>query len=176
MIKPNSIQHDKAARAKAWAFFFAACFFARPIMLIAEPPKKIVVDEMTDQEKKTMVEELLKEGDRLMEKKDYNLANATYESVFLIDSNRVEASKRIDQLKKKMVKEGVSETQLVTRIYDEEIDVRVKGYLVQAKVFMKQNKLAQARFNLQKALLINPLHGETNKLYKQVNEQLKRAA
>jgi len=30
-----------------------------------------------------MIKQLLTEGDRLTERKDYNLANATYESVFL---------------------------------------------------------------------------------------------
>ena len=123
-----------------------------------------------------MIQELLAEGDRLTERKDYNLANATYESIFLIEPHHLETSKRIDRLKKIMVKEGVSETQLVTRVYDEEIDMRVRQYLTQAKNLMKQDKLAQARFNLQKLLLINPLHEEANKLYKKVNEQLERAA
>jgi len=84
--------------------------------------------------------------------------------------------KRIDRLKKIMIKEGVSETQLVTRVYDAEIDIRVRQYLVQAKDLIQQGKLAQARFNLQKLLLINPLHEEANKLYKQVNQQSEPAA
>lgn len=144
--------------------------------LLAEPPKRVVIDEMNPEQKKAMIKQLLEEGDQLMEKKDYNLANATYESIFLIDAGHVETSKRIDQLKKKMIKEGVSETQLVTDIYDEEIDIRVKSYLFQAKEQIKKQRWAQARFNLQKALLVNPLHQETNNLYKQVNEHLKQAA
>lgn len=168
----------KSARSVIWLCGLAviAVFLFRPLAFAADSPKRIVVDEMTEEERKSMIDQLLQEGDRLAEKKDYNQANATYESVFLIDPGYVEASKRIDRLKKIMMKEGVSETQLVTRIYDQEIDMRVKSYLYQAKEFMKENKWAQARFNLQKALLINPLHEETNKLYKQVNEKLKKAA
>lgn len=147
-------------------------FFGYSLSFAEFAEKRPVVEEMSKEEKKTMTDQLLTEGDRLVENKDYNLANATYESVFLVEPGHIETSKRIDRLKKLMVKEGVSETQLVTRVYDQEIDIRAKRYLRQAKDFMKQSKLGQARFNLQKLLLINPLHEEANKLYKEVNQKL----
>ena len=72
------------------------------------PVKKgLVIEEMSPNEKKSMIEELLKEGDKLAEQKEYNQANATYETIFLIQPGNIDASKRIDRLKKKMMKEGV---------------------------------------------------------------------
>ena len=177
--KPRENNERHRAQSKAWAFFLLLVVFGpnlQPITFAENSVKRPIVEEMSPEEKTKMVNQLIDEGDRLTKQKDYNVANATYESIFLIDAGNVEASKRIDQLKKIMVKEGVSETQLVTQVYDVEIDIRVKNYLKQAKDLMKQGKLAQARFNLQKLLLINPLHAEANKLYEQVNKKLERAA
>ncbi len=166
-------------QAKAWVFFVLIAVYGPtlPSLTFADMnSERPVVEELSKEEKVSMMKQLLAEGDRLVERKDYNLANATYESIFLIEPGHIEASKRIDRLKKIMVKEGVSETQLVTRVYDQEIEIRVKRYLNQAKEMMKAGNLAHARFNLQKLLLINPLHEEANKLYKKLNRQLEHSA
>lgn len=162
-------------QAIAWVFFMSALsIFFFPLNLNSQVEKRPIVEEMSKEDKTEMLKALLAEGDRLAEQKDYNLANATYESVFLIEPGHVETSKRIDRLKKTMVKEGVSETQLVTRVYDEEIGARVRLYLTQAKKLIETGKLAQARFSLQKLLLIDPLHDEANQLYKQVNQNIQK--
>ncbi len=166
-------------QTKAWVFFVLIVICGpslHPLTFADMNSKRPVVEELSKEEKVSMMKQLLAEGDRLVERKDYNLANATYESIFLIKPGHIEASKRIDRLKKIMVQEGVSETQLVTRVYDQEIEIRVKQYLNQAKEMMKAGKLAQARFNLQKLLLIDPLHDEAGKLYKKLNQQLEHAA
>lgn len=165
-------------KLKPGLFFMCLCFlyFGYSLSFAELTERRPVVEEMSKEEKKSMIKQLLAEGDRLVENKDYNSANATYESVFLVEPGNIGTSKRIDRLRKIMVKEGVSETQLVTRVYDQEIDIRVKRYLKQAKDFMKQGKLGQARFNLQKLLLIDPLHDEANKRYKEVNQKLEHAA
>lgn len=168
-----------SAQMKAWVFLMllVVCGPSFHSLTFAEiSMRRPVVEELSKEEKVSMAKQLLSEGDRLVERKDYNLANATYESVFLVEPGHVEASRRIDRLKKIMVKEGVSETQLVTRVYDQEIEIRVEQYLNQAKKLIKDEKLAQARFNLQKLLLINPLHEEAGKLYKKLTQQLERAA
>ena len=41
----------------------------------------------------------------------------------------------------------------------------------QAKEFLADGKRNQARFTLQKLLLVNPLHQEANKLYKSLKEK-----
>ena len=140
------------------------------------PTSSTVAEELNPKEKQSMADQLLVEGDRYMEAKNYDLANATYESVFLLDPNHREASKRIDRLKKQMKKEGKSEAGLVTRVYDAEIDMRVRQYLKEAKESMANHKWGKARFTLQKLLLINPLNEEARKLYAEVNQKSERQA
>ncbi len=167
----------RRAQAKTWAFlwlflFSVVCLFLKTNQLVAAPAEKAVVkEELSKEDKKSMAKQLIAEGDRQAEEKNYNLANATYESVFLLEPNNIEASQRIDRLKKRMFKEGRSETELVTRVYDQEIEERTRVYLKQAKELITQGKRAQARFTLQKLLLIDPLHVEANKLYKDLKEK-----
>lgn len=157
-------------QAHAWIFLCLATILASgsDMLSLAAMSDSKVIEELTPAEKQSMIQELMAEGDRYADEKNYNLANAAYESVFLLDANHQGASDRIDRLKKRMMKEGKSETDLVTRIYDSEIDIRVRTYLKQAKELMESGKLGQARLALQKLLLINPLHDEAAKLYRKL--------
>jgi len=171
---------QKKAQVLAWAFFSVIAMSSALLFLntvaFGDPPslKATRPDEMSAAERKTLIQQLLEDGDRYTREKNYNIANATYESVFLLDADNIEASKRIDRLKKHMAKEGKSETDLVGRIYDAEIDMRVREYLKEAKGLVQQKKINQARFKLKKLLLLNPLHEEAKKLYDQL--ELKQAA
>ncbi|MBI4372992.1 MAG: hypothetical protein HY585_04625 [Candidatus Omnitrophica bacterium] len=138
------------------------------------PKSSTISEELNLEEKQNVADQLLVEGDRLAEAKNYDLANATYESIFLLDPHHVAASKRIDRLKKQMKQEGRSETELVTRVYDAEIDMRVSQYLTEAKELMAAQKWGKARFTLQKLLLINPLNEEGRQLYAEVNQEFER--
>ncbi|OGW84721.1 MAG: hypothetical protein A3C35_00385 [Omnitrophica bacterium RIFCSPHIGHO2_02_FULL_46_11] len=172
------------AQANTWVFllmFGLALFpaFANRMAWAVSPASASdlkVTEELNQEEKQNMAAQLVQEGDRYLKEKNYNLANASYESIFLLEPNNVQASQRIDQLKKAMAKEGVSETALVTRVYDQEIDERVREYLSQAKQLIAERKFGQARFALQKLLLINPLHQEAGKLYDQLNSESKEKA
>ena len=135
----------------------------------AQPSQRqVVTEELNANERSDLVKGLLEEGDRYVEKKNYNLANAAYESVFLLEPNHGEASDRIDWLKKRMLREGRSEAELITRVYDAEIEARVKRYLEEAKQLVAEGRLAQARFTLEKLLLINPLNEEARNLYQEL--------
>lgn len=166
-MKPES----GTIQAFAWIFLCLAMILTSAsdmLSLAAAMSDSKVIEELTPAEKQSMIQELMAEGDRYVDEKNYNLANAAYESIFLLDANHQGASERIDRLKKRMMKEGKSETDLVTRVYDSEIDMRVRTYLKQAKEFMENGKLGQARLALQKLLLINPLHDEAAKLYREL--------
>ena len=181
MVKSNE-QHQAGSkvreveqRARIFLLWIAlGIIFAvgRVPMLTASPSERISANnDLSKEEKKSMMQQLFAEGDAHAQAKNYNLANAAYESIFLLDPNNVEASQRIDRLKKHMLKEGKSETDIVTHVYDEEIELRTRAYLEQAKQLLADGKRSQARFALQKLLLINPLHEEANKLYKNLKEQ-----
>lgn len=119
---------------------------------------------MEDEEKREEIKRLLREGDRFKEMMKYNLANAAYEEVFLLDPDNVKASKRIDVLKKKMLREGRYETELVTSVYGEEIEARVRAYWERVEELVAQKRWGQARFTLEKLLLLDPLHKEGREL------------
>ena len=167
----------KKVQIQSWGFLLlmvtAIFFVAREgATLNADSrSRSLVAEDLNSDERRDMVSQLLLEGDQYLGEKNYNLANASYESVFLLEPNHPEASKRIDGLKKHMLGEGRSETELVTRVYDEEIEERALGYLNQAKQLIAQQKWGQARFTLQKLLLIQPLHKEGRKLYESVNQK-----
>ena len=160
------------AQNQTWAFFMssavrgAALFFATVTFWSTDlRATEKTVEELNAGEKKLMIQKFLEEGDRYVVRKDYNRANATYERVFLLDHDNLDASKRIERLKKQMLKEGVLETELVSQVYDEEISGRVEEYLKLARILMEQEKWGEARFTLEKLLLIAPLHQEANRLY-----------
>ena len=162
------------AQVKAWAFLLVALaiFSVFRVPILEAGTRVGVTEDLSADEKKAMIEQLFLEGDGYFEQKNYNLANASYESIFLLEPNNLEASKRIDRLKNHMLKEGRSETELVTRVYDSEIEERAHQYLERAKQLMAEQKWGQARFTLQKLILISPLHPEANKLYEELNKKL----
>lgn len=140
-------------------------------LMAAKAPSAVEREEMTVKEKQEVIEQLLIEGEQYTKEKRYNLANASFESIFLLDPHHVKASERLDELKKQMINEGKYETQLVGQVYDAEIDIRVQAYLRQAQQLFAEGKRAQARFVLQKLLLIQPLHEEARKLYEELKTE-----
>ena len=78
---------------------------------------------------------------------------------------------RIDRIKKRMLKEGKTETEAVGRMYDSEVEARTHFYLVRARQLLVEEKTGQARLELQKLLLLNPLHEEGRKLYEELKAE-----
>lgn len=180
----NSRTGPKPSKTQANAWVFLSLALAASLLTEAQatvfasspPSSSSVKDELTREERKTMIDQLLREGDQYLATKNYNLANQAYESVFLLEPNHAVASKRIDRLKKEMLGEGRSEAELVARVYDTELQERIGQYLERARELMAKGKWGQARFALQKLLLLNPLHEEANRLYQEVIGKSKEAA
>ena len=130
-----------------------------------------LAEEYTDEEKIRYAQELLELGDQLFEQKNYEQALAAYEQVFLMDPENRRASAKIDILKKQMMKEGKDETGLVKEIYDEEAKERIRDYWIQARDYLKNQRYAQARFTLEKILLLDPLNQEAQDLYQKLKQK-----
>ena len=124
-----------------------------------------VESDMIETEKKNQMEELFQLGDELLERKNYDRAVEAYEQVFVVDPENVRASAKIDMVKKQMMHEGRDETVVVDQVYEEEIQERLKNYWKQSRLFLKQGKIGQARFTIQKILLLDPLNREAQALY-----------
>lgn len=154
--------------------FFLGVFllFATGFAAVGFGTQYKVAEELTATERKKMVQDLIEEGDRRFEAKDYNRAAAAYESVFLLEPEHEGASGRIDRLKKQMLKEGKSETEVLGQVYDSEIEARTSFYFGRARELLDQGKTGQARLELEKLLLLNPLHEEGRKLYEALQAEL----
>ena len=127
-----------------------------------------VVEELTESEKQEVIEELFNAGDEYVRHMEYDRANAAYEGVFLFDAEHIEASKRIDGLKKKMLSEGKEERKKMSAVYDAEIEVRVRLYWIKVEKYIAEGRLSRAKFTLEKILLIDPLDQRAKALYDQL--------
>ena len=136
----------------------------------SETSRKLA-EEYTEEEKKRYTVELLALGDELFENKNYEYAMAAYEQVFLFDPDNVKASAKLDQLKKQMGREKRDETGIVKEVYDEEARERARTFWNQAMDYLKQEKYAQARFTLEKILLLDPENQEAQKLYEDLKKK-----
>ena len=137
-------------------------------MVFAESEGDVVkvIEELDQEEKEELVEDLLARGDQYAAGKNFDVANEAYESVFLLDPNNKRASERIDFLKASILKEGRSETRLIGGAYDLEIEARVRVYWKQTQELMTNRRWGQARFTLEKLLLLDPLHKEAEHAHK----------
>jgi len=171
--KPRSAKPKRKLGLCVWALIGIVMLPAgQPVLRAAGFPSIAEREEMNAEEKQEVIEQLLAEGEQYMKEKRYNLASASFESVFLLAPHHVKASESLDRLKKQMIKEGKYETDLVGRVYDAEIDIRVQAYWKQAKQLLAEGRRAQARFALQKLLLIQPLHEEARKLYEELKTEM----
>ena len=130
------------------------------------------IEELSQEGKKDLIQNLLKEGDEYFLEKKYDQANEAYEEVFLVEPGGLEASRKIDRLKKQLIQEGKKETEVVSSVYNEEIRTKVKLYWAQVNQFMEQGKIAQARFAVQKILMLNPFDEKAIRLYQDLQAKL----
>lgn len=156
-------------------------FLAEPILsLKAEPAKEgeahKLAEEYTQKEKTKYVKELLELGDQQFDQKNYDQALAAYEQVFSMDPENKKASAKLDILKKQMMKEGKDETGVVKEIYDEEAKERIRGYWADVQAYLKNKKYGQARFTLEKILLLDPFNQEASSLYEKLKAKPGEAA
>jgi len=150
--------------------FLAACFLgsAKLSALDEQQMDVKVLEELSPEEEREMIESFLNEGNEFFKVKEYDKANAAYERVFVLDPENIKASGRIDRLKKQMMAEGRSETELVTHVYDAEIEARSHYYWNKSQNLVREKKWGEARFTLEKILLLDPMNKEAEKLYKEV--------
>ena len=128
------------------------------------------VEEMTADEKKAEADILLEAGDRYREMKQYHLAMASYEHVFVLDRANTMASKKIDELKSQMLNEGLSETETVAGVYDEEIKARIRVYWKRIQEYLAHHQWGRARFTLEKLLLLDPPDPEATSLHRRLKQ------
>ncbi len=132
------------------------------------------VEEMGADERDTEIKTWLERSRALFAGKQYDLALFAAEKVFLYDGENVAASEMIDQIKSRALKEGKAETLFIHKMYKEEIVDRLQQYRQQAEELVSRGQYGQARFTVEKVLLLEPEDPQALALYQEILVQEER--
>ena len=129
------------------------------------------IEEMGSDEKQLEIKTWMERSRALFAAKQYDLALFAAEKVFLYDGENAGASELIDQIKAKALKEGKAETLFIHKMYKEEITDRLQQYREQAEELVAQGQFGQARFTVEKVLLLEPEDPQALTLYQKILAQ-----
>ena len=128
-------------------------------------------DEKSDDVNRVEIKNWIDRSKTLLHQKQYDLALFAAEKVFIYDANNHEASLLIDDIKEEAVKDGKAESLFLSKMYKEEIGERVKNYRSEARDMINENKSEQAKFTLQKILMLEPEDPEALKLFRDLQQK-----
>lgn len=128
-------------------------------------------EDSSEDSNQSEVKNWLERGRTLLHQNQYDLALFAAEKVFLYDANNHEASLLIDDIKEAAIKNGKAETLFLSKMYQEEIGERVKKYRGEAEAFLDQNKDEQAKFTIQKILMLEPEDPEALSLFRRLQKK-----
>ena len=142
---------------------------------ISEEKILALKDQMSNRERKDWIKRFLSEGDKLANLGLYDLAVDEYEKVFLFEPESKDASKRIDRLRKKFIKEETQTLKKEGREIDEQVAEHSALYTRQAEELIKEKDYSSAKRMLERVLVLDKKNKKARKLLKQVNANLKKA-
>lgn len=147
---------------------------------IARQKESVITSGVTSKEQSELSENEVNENEiknwlersrTLLHQQQYDLALFAAEKVFIYDANNREASFLIDDIKEEAIKNGKSESLFLSKMYQEEIGERVKKYRTEAQVLMDEGRSEQAKFTVQKILLLEPEDPEALALWKKLQSE-----
>lgn len=128
-------------------------------------------DSMPRDEKKDWIERFMREGNRLARLGLYDLAVDEYEKVFLLEPTNVKASQKIDQLKKRFLKEEKQAFEEQGKRIEEELQHRIEIYLTRAEELIQLKDYGSARRLLEQMLVLDPKNKRAKRLLKKTSEE-----
>jgi tetratricopeptide (TPR) repeat protein len=128
-------------------------------------------DEKAGDVNKIEIKNWIERSKTLQHQGQYDLALFAAEKVFVYDADNHEASLLIDDIKEEAVKNGKAESLFLSKMYKEEIGERVKKYRSEAQDLIHDDKSEQAKFTLQKILLLEPEDPEALKLFRDLQKK-----
>jgi len=129
---------------------------------------EIIAEELTADEVRSEIRTWLERSETLFQRGQYDFALFAAEKVFIYDPAHAGASELIDEIKVKALKEGKADTLFVSKMYREEIAERIVSYGNLADVFLRDGRVNQARFTVEKVLLLEPENPQALKLLQDV--------
>lgn len=133
--------------------------------------QNILPEELTPKEKKNQIKTWLERSRSLLQVNQFEEALAAAEQVFRLDPDHLEASRLIDEIKDKAQKQGRADSLFLQRMYQQEIEDRIRRYIKQAEVWLQEKKWGAARFTIEKILVLDPKNPEGRRLLASLNEK-----
>ncbi|OQA57210.1 MAG: hypothetical protein BWY42_00656 [Candidatus Omnitrophica bacterium ADurb.Bin277] len=133
----------------------------------------LAAEEMNRDERSAQAKTWIERSKALLERGEYDLALFAAEKVFIYESDNSQASDVIDQIKERAIKEGKADMLFLNKIYEEEISDRLDRYRGEAQDFARQGHYGQARFSVEKILLLEPEDPQALKIHQSILQQEK---
>ena len=129
------------------------------------------LDGKLSEASKIEIKNWIERSKTLLHQNQYDFALFAAEKVFVYDAENREASLLIDDIKDEAIKNGKSESLFLSKMYKEEIGERVKKYRSEAQEMARENKNEQAKFTLQKILMLEPEDPEARRLFSDLQKK-----
>ena len=160
--------HPKAYRLYREATFMAALKVeddTSDVQLVS------LKDHLSDDEKKSWIKRLMREGDRLVSLGYYDLAVDEYEKVFLLDYDNPAASKQIDNVKRQFLKEQKQSFKEEGESIDRELKQRADILVDATNGLIRDHQYGSAKRQLEKVLDLDPKNKKAKKLLKVIQNK-----
>ena len=132
-----------------------------------------ILEELNSEQKSLQIKTWLERSRGFLEINQFEEAARAVEQVFLLDPDNLEASRLIDQIKDKATKEGHEEDLFLQDLYQKEINARMIRYGQQAENLIQQKKWGEARFVVEKILMLDPKNAKGRRLSAVLDKQVK---
>ncbi len=145
-----------------------------------ETPSKDASIESTPalsaQQKQIEIDRWLERAKTLASYHQFDQAVLAAEKVFQLDPENVRASRLIDQIQGKALKEGTSDMKAIKKSAKQEAKGRVQQYLAQAREWSESGSFGAARLACDKVLILDPDNDEAQSIKKQIRKHLENEA
>jgi len=130
-------------------------------------------EEYTEEEKKNEIKTWVERAEAFLNVKLYDEAILAAEKIFSLDPQNIQASTMIDEIKQKAIEDGKSESLIVKKMYESEVEIRVNTYEQQAEKWLSEDRLGAARLAIEKILLLDPANVQANQWYQRIQARQK---
>ena len=111
------------------------------------------------------VQTLLERAEAYFQAGRYSEASESAQKVFQLDPDNGQASRLMDRIAKKMLDHDNTERAAIKQVAREEVTERIEQYRDRAKAAIEKKHWGEARFALQKVLILSPSDPEALRLY-----------
>ncbi len=132
--------------------------------------------EAFEKNSKDDVQTLLERAEAHFQAGRYSDASENAQKVFQLDPDNARASRLLDRVAKQLLDHNNTERAAIRQVAREEVTERIEQYRDRAKAAIEQKHWGEARFALQKVLILSPSDPEALRLYDVIESNLETKA